>query len=107
MCKENQKRKGVKPDFTDEQIKKFDGFLEQQWEKDRSFDDELIIVKQGNGFLSDDELKELGMSREEYDALGEDDHEIDPHRKNIFRETRKSRKRRINKIVIFGFFGFR
>jgi hypothetical protein len=46
-------------------------------EKDRSYDDELIIVKHGKGYLNDDDLSELGMTREEYDALGEEDGEND------------------------------
>lgn len=77
MRKENQKRKGVEPDFTEEQIKKLDGSLEQQWEKDRSYDDELIIVEEGKGFLDDDELKELGITREELDSYEDDDDETD------------------------------
>lgn len=47
-------------------------------EKDRSYEgDELIIVKKGKGYLTDEDLKELGITREELDSYQEDDDETD------------------------------
>jgi len=50
------------------------------WIKDRSYSEgELIIVEEGKGFLTDEELEELEITREELDVYGEDENRTSKH----------------------------